>query len=118
MLSSLREQDRFIGEVVNPIEFPVNYVLTTTLQGDLQILCFIQNREYPFAMWTKKNGISATYFEPFNSLNTNGCLPLISEFCEQAHEAWCAGNETGPAGGDDCAGGDPPEDARADEAAS
>lgn len=117
-LSDLRQEERFLGEVTNPISFPVHYVLQVDTPGELLILCHLVQREFPFAMWTKKGGLTPISFEPFHSLSINACLPSISEFCEQIHDAWCAGNQAGPADCDDSDRRSTPTDGGADEASS
>lgn len=118
MLSSVRQEDRFVGEITNPISFPVHYALSLDARDELLILCHLVSREFPFAMWTKRSGLSPMAFEPFHSLSINGCLTPISEFCEQAYDAWCIGNQTGPSDCDDRDRRSAPADGEADEASS
>lgn len=118
MLRDTQQSDSFIGEITTPISFPVHYALQLDGEGELLILCHLAQRQFPFAMWTKKKGLIPFAFEPFHSLSTNGCLSPITEFCEQAYDAWCLGNQTGTADCDDrnrpCA----PADGAADETSS
>jgi hypothetical protein len=115
-LSSIRKTDSFVGEITVPISFPVHYALRVDINEELLILCHLDQREFPFALWTKKTGLSAVAFEPFHSLATNGCLSPITEFCEQAYDAWCAGNKAGTADCDDRNRECPPTDGKTDEA--
>ncbi len=110
--------ERFIGEITTCLSFPVHYILQLDGKGELLILCYLTERQFPFAMWNKQSGLSAISFETYNTISTNGCLPPISEFCEQAHDAWCLGNQTGPADCHDCNRPHPPANGAADKASS
>lgn len=119
MLNKIREDSaKFVGEITNPIQFPVHYALTLNSDKELLILCYLSNRNNSFAMWTRKCGLSAISFEPLHSLSINDCLPSILEFCEQLYEAWNTGNQTGPSDCNDRDRRSSPADGEADEASS
>lgn len=96
--------ESLIGELRAELEFPVRYILHKSV-GEFKISiypeCWLAGGErgsassIPFATWNPRQGLIQINYSTFFVLDYVGLLPHITQFCEQAYEAWKAGEEDG-----------------------
>lgn len=99
----LKEKGRVIAEHETTLDFPIEYVLTYNKANGFRVYIYHERRllgadsardansDVWFATWTPEKGLMRLSDEPYVTLRKAGLLPVMEEFCKEAHEAWLDG---------------------------